>query len=118
MRDYEGHEDRSCGDHRTTGRRAWCFECHEWCYPANPCRGCELPTLREENQRLRESLLSIATDSALVYMGCSDIPHCGGRTMGDPIHQPDCVVGVAQRALGINNAGEPWVAALSEQEGQ
>ena len=78
----------------------------------------ELVAAANSAERYREALLAIATDSDLVYMGCSDIPHCGGRTMGDPIHQPDCVVGVAQRALGINNAGEPWVTALSEQEGQ
>ena len=43
---FEGHEERECGEHRTTGARAWCFDCTEWCYPTAPCRGCELPVLR------------------------------------------------------------------------
>ncbi len=24
-------------EHRTTGGRAWCHECGEWCYPQEPC---------------------------------------------------------------------------------
>lgn len=44
---WEGFEDRECGEHRTVGsRRAWCFEDSEWCYRTIPCRGCELPILR------------------------------------------------------------------------
>ena len=32
---------RECGEHRTVGRlRAWCFDCVEWCYPADGCKGC------------------------------------------------------------------------------
>ena len=54
---FEGHAKRECGDHRTVGpHRAWCFDCHEWCYPEGACRGCELPGLRAENERLREAL--------------------------------------------------------------
>lgn len=45
---FDGHENRECGDHHSTGRRAWCFACSEWCYPRIPCRGCELPALRAE----------------------------------------------------------------------
>jgi hypothetical protein len=43
---FEGHTERECGEHRTTGERAWCHECSEWCYSGFPCRGCELPTLQ------------------------------------------------------------------------
>ena len=43
---FEGHDGRECGEHRTTGPRAWCFNCQEWCYPGILCRGCELPLLR------------------------------------------------------------------------
>ena len=35
--------------HRTVGpHRAWCHECHEWCYPriAAGCRGCLMPEMR------------------------------------------------------------------------
>lgn len=39
---FEGYPNRECGDHRTVGpHRAWCFPCHEWCYPDVPCEGCE-----------------------------------------------------------------------------
>ena len=40
---FEGHEPRSCGEHRTVGGRAWCFDDTEWCYPSAgmECRGCE-----------------------------------------------------------------------------
>jgi hypothetical protein len=43
---FEGHAGRECGEHRTTGARAWCHGCAEWCYPDAPCKGCELPQLR------------------------------------------------------------------------
>lgn len=43
---FEGFAERECGEHRSTGKRAWCFNCTEWCYPEVPCRGCELPKLR------------------------------------------------------------------------
>lgn len=44
---FEGHEGRECGDHDSTGRRAWCSWCTEWCYPHAPCKGCEMPALRK-----------------------------------------------------------------------
>jgi hypothetical protein len=50
---FEGHDDRECGEHRTTGSRAWCFDCSEWCYPHAPCKGCELPSLRGAVERVR-----------------------------------------------------------------
>lgn len=39
---FDGHPDRFCGDHRTTGERAWCSDCGEWCYQTAPCTGCFL----------------------------------------------------------------------------
>ena len=55
---------RECGEHRTVGRlRAWCFDCVEWCYPADGCKGCagrEAQLQRElealENAELRQRL--------------------------------------------------------------
>lgn len=47
---------RECGEHRTTGRRAWCLHCSEWCSPSLPCRGCELPALRRELENTRQAL--------------------------------------------------------------
>lgn len=44
---FLGHEPRECGEHRTVGEhRAWCFADSEWCYPTEPCRGCEIVGLR------------------------------------------------------------------------
>jgi hypothetical protein len=40
---FVGHQPRACGEHRTTGRRAWCFECSEWCYPHDGCIRCRYP---------------------------------------------------------------------------
>ena len=56
---FEGHEGRECGEHRTVGsHRAWCHDCTEWCYPELPCRGCKIPQLEaaltEANKQLEE----------------------------------------------------------------
>lgn len=40
---FTGFGKRECSEHRTAGVRAWCFDCHEWCYPTEPCKGCRLP---------------------------------------------------------------------------
>jgi hypothetical protein len=54
---FHGHDERECDEHRTVGpHRAWCFDDAEWCYPDSPCRGCELPMLRAENDRLRKGM--------------------------------------------------------------
>lgn len=45
---WEGRALRECGEHRTTGSRAWCYDCTEWCYLGAPCTRCELPYLRVE----------------------------------------------------------------------
>lgn len=53
---WEGHEQRECTEHRTTGGRAWCFDCTEWCYESSPCRGCELPLLRDKIAKVEEAV--------------------------------------------------------------
>lgn len=42
---FEGHEPRDCGEHRATIKRAWCFDCSEWCYEIAPCKGCAQPVV-------------------------------------------------------------------------
>lgn len=40
LRDAEANYLGKAGttaEHRTTGGRAWCHSCHEWCYPEAPC---------------------------------------------------------------------------------
>ena len=55
---FVGHPGRDCGEHRTTGDRAWCFDCSEWCYPSMPCVRCEAPVLRRVAANLAEALRS------------------------------------------------------------
>jgi hypothetical protein len=45
---FHGHEGRECGEHRTAGFRAWCFDCSEWCSQEIPCVRCEIPSLRAD----------------------------------------------------------------------
>jgi hypothetical protein len=40
-KDWEGAADRTCGRHRTTGTRAWCYDCGQWCRPKRLCPGCD-----------------------------------------------------------------------------
>lgn len=59
-------------EHRTTGQRAWCFGCHEWCYPApHHCLCCQeaegFPDVvddaaRQERDRLRTALTPLIAD--------------------------------------------------------
>jgi hypothetical protein len=49
---WEGRPNRTCGEHRTCGRRAWCFDCHEWCSAMVPCIRCEEPELRARIEKL------------------------------------------------------------------
>lgn len=42
---FTGFEDSVCGEHRTVGSRAWCHDCHEWCYPDEGCMGCRIVKL-------------------------------------------------------------------------
>lgn len=48
---WNGLEPRVCGEHRTTGPRAWCYEDHTWCYPHDPCPGCTT-----EEQRIADAI--------------------------------------------------------------
>ncbi len=46
---FTGH---SGTPHRTTGERAWCHGCGEWCWREDACACCEVPMLIDENERL------------------------------------------------------------------
>lgn len=52
---FEGFAGRECGEHRTTGERAWCFDCSEWCYPGAPCVRCLVGPIREKVEELWET---------------------------------------------------------------
>lgn len=105
---FEGHAERECGDHRTVGpHRAWCYDCCEWCYPEGACRGCELPGLRAENERLRKSLRELVTK---------------WENIGDDFHGAGC----HDTAIGYENAAgdvrrmfaDLGLASLSETGGE
>lgn len=48
---FEGWQPRECGEHRTVGtHRAWCYDCHEWCYSHDismACVRCERPVMEK-----------------------------------------------------------------------
>ena len=57
---FEGHTPRECGEHRTLGsHRAWCFDCHEYCYPriAAACDGCRNPVIEKLMDDLADVLI-------------------------------------------------------------
>jgi len=69
---FMGFSLADCGEHRTVGaHRAWCYQDTEWCYPSSPCRGCELPTLRQQIVECHETI------AALVKHHYKDHPLCG-----------------------------------------
>lgn len=66
---FEGHDSRECGEHRTTGPRAWCSNCQEWCYPGILCRGCELPLLRQRAEQAEAALQRVRNLAASLHDG-------------------------------------------------
>lgn len=71
---FEGHENRECGEHRTVGpHRAWCHDCSMWCYPHDPCFRCKpsaaLPD--DTTEDLRERLTSLCRGT--LYMSAEGI---------------------------------------------
>src|SRR5262245_27531852 len=51
---WMGRAERTCGEHHSTGSRAWCLDDQTWCYPSAPCSGCE--TVQERIQDAIELL--------------------------------------------------------------
>lgn len=70
---FEGHDGRDCGEHRTTGPRAWCPTCQEWCYPGILCRGCELPLLRARAEKAEGAVQRVRDLAEDMRTWCS--PH-------------------------------------------
>lgn len=59
---FTGLAARECGEHRSAGPRAWCFNDSEWCTAAVPCRGCELPALRQRAEQAEALLRELADE--------------------------------------------------------
>lgn len=79
---FEGHEGRECGEHRTVGaHRAWCYTCNEWCYPSNGCKGCEIPRLEAEIDRLRDLGLKAWQEG---WNACVRVVEAGDEVMEQP----------------------------------
>ena len=51
---FGGRQPRECGEHRPGRTRAWCYECTEWCYPRDGCKGCRIPDLERQLALARE----------------------------------------------------------------
>ncbi len=62
---YEGLTGAS-GEHRSTGERAWCFECQEWCYPELPCQCCARTTPEALRRWVQDLLEETGSDDMLV----------------------------------------------------
>jgi hypothetical protein len=45
------------GEHSSTGTRAWCLDCSEWCYPGAIC---EIQELRNFQGKVRDLVLRMA----------------------------------------------------------
>lgn len=72
---FAGLADSECGEHRTVGVRAWCYRDGEWCSPYAPCRGCELPALRqraEQAKRERDTAREALDAAAIVIASLRD----------------------------------------------
>lgn len=70
---FEGFEPRECGEHRTVGsHRAWCYTCHEWCYPriAAACNGCRNPVIEKLLDDMADVLarMTVGWKPGLVWM--------------------------------------------------
>ena len=64
---FTGHPDRECGEHRTTGDRAWCFDCTEMCYAAGqPCKGCRVVAQDKRITALENALHAYAPNHDLL----------------------------------------------------
>lgn len=95
---------RECGEHRELGTRAWCFDCSEYCYDDVPCRGCELPPLRAELERLR----SIVSDLAALEPYDDEYNVCGmclATAIWDYRQRKD---------MTVHEPGCPWLRATQE----
>ena len=79
MSNWEGCVERECGDHRTTGRRAWCFDCTEWCYEAIPCKGCAVPILEAKVARAEALRLAVLHVRDVSYARYEDLGDDGYR---------------------------------------
>jgi hypothetical protein len=101
---FEGHENRECGEHRTVGYRAWCFDCSEWCYPEMPCTRCELPALR---RRLIEAESTVGRIEKL----CDDLERGASAMRIDPPHWVTSVRAALRAPESNADASSPVSAA-------
>jgi hypothetical protein len=113
MTDFEGHPDRECGEHRTTGERAWCHGCQEWCYPDSPCKGCELPQLRSQLEVYRNHELAVAVERDAyrdeLIAATAEIADLRQRTRGSEDEQDRADLADIAKLLGPDVYSTPQV---------
>jgi hypothetical protein len=80
---WEGFAERECGEHRTLGGRAWCYDCSAYCYPEAPCPGCELPVLRSRAEAAERHLAELREEVERVRDFCEDDRVLSMNTMGE-----------------------------------
>ena len=56
--EFYGHDGRYCGEHRTLGARAWCYDCSQYCYRSDGCDGCRRPQEEAEHEALQTRALT------------------------------------------------------------
>lgn len=90
------------GEHYTTGDRAWCLDCSEWCYAGEGMQ-CEIAVLRSQAAATAE-LVAAARDSLLA--GAHDGP-CDNED--DQYEACSLHVAAASgRRERLERALEPW----------
>lgn len=105
--DFTGHEGRECGEHRTTGQRAWCFCCTAWCYPDQPCAGCELPQLRARLDNARPTRTYYR--AVLIETGAPWRESCSPTTVAESIASaPGAVRLERSHTYELDGPWEPW----------
>lgn len=71
---WQGAAGSPC-EHHTTGRRAWCLDCHEWCYPEVRCAGCtpDVSVAIEVLRQLPERMVAERTRRGLSYKAAAHV---------------------------------------------
>jgi hypothetical protein len=128
---FDGHQPRECGEHRTVGsHRAWCFDCTEWCYPGEGCKGCRLgadslaviegaENVLPELDRMRENLGGEPMIPAARWQLLKDYLS-GCITADEAVRQGMVADGETEKAApfgGLVSANRSTLAKMRELEG-
>lgn len=62
-------------EHRTTGPRARCFDCNEWCYPTILCNCCNAPNIASWLHDIDNALTNPAVTKAELAFADAALDH-------------------------------------------